>query len=66
MELESETRMMELTNSSNELSRVGDESMHSTEETRSGIGIGLSLGIDLNEIPSPSLYKTLPDSFEVV
>lgn len=58
--------MMELTDSSDELSRVRDESRHSAEETRSGIGIGLGLGIDLNEIPSPSLHETLPDSFEVV
>ncbi|KAL4653492.1 hypothetical protein ACB092_01G307500 [Castanea dentata] len=66
MELGAETRMMELTDSSDELSRVRDESRHSAEETRSGIGIGLGLGIDLNEIPSPSLHETLPDSFEVV
>ena len=36
------------------------------EETRSGIGIELGLGIDLNEIPSPSLHETLHDLFEVI
>ena len=66
MELGAETRMMELTDSSDELSRVRDESRHSAEETRFGIEIGLGLGIDLNEIPLPSLHETLPDSFEVV
>uniref|UniRef100_A0A7N2LSZ0 PHD-type domain-containing protein n=1 Tax=Quercus lobata TaxID=97700 RepID=A0A7N2LSZ0_QUELO len=66
MELEAETWMMELTNSSDELSRVRDKSRHLAEETRSDIGIGLGLGIDLNEIPSPWLHETLPDSFEVV
>lgn len=53
--------MMELNDSSDELSRVRDQSKHS-EEARSGLG----LGIDLNEIPSPSLAETLPDSFDVV
>nr|POE75384.1 hypothetical protein CFP56_60795 [Quercus suber] len=36
------------------------------DETRSGIGIKLGLGIDLNEIPLPSLYETLPNSFKVI
>ena len=66
MELGAETRMMELTDSSDELSRVRVESRHSAKETRFGIEIGLGLGIDLNEIPLPSLHETLPDSFEVV
>ena len=57
---------MELTDSSDELSRVRDESRHSAEETRFDIEIGLGLGIDLNEIPLPSLHKTLPNSFKVV
>ena len=66
MELEAETWMMELTDSSDELSRVRDESRHSVEETHSGIGIELGLRIDLNEIALPSLHETLLDSFEVV
>ena len=66
MEPRAKTRIMELTDSSDELNRVRDESRHLAEETHSGIGIGLSLGIDLNEIPSPSLHETLPDSFKVV
>ena len=66
MELGAETRMMELTDSSNKLSRVRDKSRHLAEETRSNIRIRLSLGVDLNEIPSPSLHETLLDSFEVV
>nr|POE75387.1 hypothetical protein CFP56_60798 [Quercus suber]POE75388.1 hypothetical protein CFP56_60799 [Quercus suber] len=57
---------MELTDSSDELNRVKDKSRHSTDETCSGIGIGLGLRIDLNEIPSPSLHETLPNSFKVV
>ena len=66
MELKVETRMMELINSRDELSRVKDESRYLAEETHSGIRIRLSLGIDINEIPSPSLHKTLLDSFEVI
>ena len=66
VELRAEIRMMELINSSDELSKVRDESRHSVEETRSGIGIELGLGIDLNEIPSPSLHETLHDLFEVI
>ncbi|XP_050290421.1 methyl-CpG-binding domain-containing protein 9-like [Quercus robur] len=66
MELGAKTRMMELTDSSDELSRVRDESRHLAKETRSGIRTRLGLGIDLNEIPSPSLHETLPNSFEVV
>ena len=57
---------MELINSSDELSKVRDESRHSMEETRSGIRIELGLRIDLNEIPSPSLHETLHDLFEVI
>ena len=66
VELRAEIRMMELINSSDELSKVRDESRHSVEETRSGIGIELGLGIDLNEIPSPSFHETLHDLFEVI
>ena len=66
MELGAETRMMELIDSSDELSRVRDKSRHLAEETCSSIGIGLGLRIDLNEIPLPSLHETLPDSFKVI
>ena len=66
MELGAETRMMELTDSSDKLNRVRDKSRHLAEETRSSIRIRLGLGVDLNEIPSPSLHETLLDSFEVV
>ena len=66
VELRAEIRMMELIDSSDELSKVRDESRHSVEETRSGIGIELGLGIDLNEIPSPSFHETLHDLFKVI
>ena len=66
MELGVETRMMELINSRDKLSRVKDESRHLAKETHFGIRIRLSLGIDINEIPSPSLHKTLLDLFEVI
>ena len=66
MELGAETQMMELTDSSDELSKVRDEPRHLAEETRSDIEIRRDLEINLNEIPLPLLHKTLPDSFEVI
>lgn len=50
---------MELTDSSDEL-RDRHNSKPKLPEARSG------LGIDLNEIPSPPLVETLPDSLDVV
>ena len=66
MELGAETRMMELTDSSDELSKVRDEPRHLAEETRSDIEIRRDLEINLNEIPLPLLHETLPDSFKVI
>ena len=66
MELGAKTQMMELTDSSDELSKVRDESWHLAEETRSNIEIRHGLEINLNEIPLPLLHETLPDSFEVI